>query len=283
MIALFVLAALLACGLLFQIAGDYFDARRYAPPGQRIAVPGGANLHVYSQGSLVTPTVVFEAGISGSCLSWTTVQPLVAEFARSVAYDRAGLGWSRGSLTPRTVANMVAELAAVLDSAQISSPYVLVGHSFGCLLIQAFSHTYPDRTAALVMVDPVTLAGWANADARQLRRLSTGARLCRRGALLARFGVVRAALSLLIAGGTRIPKLVARASAGQGNSVIEQLISEVRKLPLEAQRIVAANWSRARPSPFRYARVGERSDRSSHIGRRLRADIPWPIYRSSKS
>jgi pimeloyl-ACP methyl ester carboxylesterase len=141
---------------------------------------------------------------------------------------------------------MVSELASALDSAQIGQPYVLVAHSFGCLLMQAFAHTYPSRTAALVMVDPVTVAGWANAGPRQLSRLNMGARLSRRGALLARFGVVRAALSLLVAGGTRIPKLLARASAGQGNGVIERLISEVRKLPPQAQPIVAAHWSRAR-------------------------------------
>jgi pimeloyl-ACP methyl ester carboxylesterase len=246
MLALVLVAVLLVGGWLFQQAGDGLDARRYPPPGQRLAVPGGANLHVYEQGSPSAPTVVFEAGISGSSLSWSNVQPLVARFAHSVAYDRAGLGWSDGALTPRTVANMVSELAAALDAGKITPPYLLAAHSFGCLLIRAFASTYPDRTAALIMVDPVTIAGWVNPDPQQLRRLNTGARLSRRGALLARFGVVRAALSLLVAGGTRIPKLLARASAGQGNSVIERLIGEVRKLPVAAQPIVGSHWSRSR-------------------------------------
>jgi pimeloyl-ACP methyl ester carboxylesterase len=174
------------------------------------------------------------------------VQPLVAEFAHAVSYDRAGLGWSAGLLTPRTVTNMVAELAEVLEAAKLTAPYILVGHSFGCLLIQAFAHTYPARTAALVMVDPVTQTGWAQASAQELRRLNAGARLARRGTWLARLGIVRAALSLLVAGGTKFPKLVARASAGQGNSVIERLIAEIRKLPPETHPIIAAHWSRAR-------------------------------------
>ena len=188
---------------------------------------------------------MFEAGIAGSCLSWSLVQPLVAEFARAVSYDRAGLGWSTGLLTPRTVSNMVFELATVLKAAQLTAPYILVGHSFGCLLIHAFAHTHPAQTAALIMVDPVSQTGWAHAGAEQIRRLSAGARLSRRGAWLARLGIVRAALSLLVAGGTKLPKLVARASAGPGNSVIERLIGEVRKLPAEAQRMVAEHWSRA--------------------------------------
>jgi pimeloyl-ACP methyl ester carboxylesterase len=222
--------------------------------------------------------VIFEAGISGSSLSWSNVQPLVAAFAHSVAYDRAGLGWSSGALTPRTVANMVAELASALDAAHINPPYVLVGHSFGCLLVRAFASTYPDRTAALIMVDPVTLAGWVNPDAQQMRRLHTGARLSCRGALLARFGVVRAALSLLIAGGTRIPKMLARASAGQGNSVIERLIGEVRKLPASAQPIVAAHWSRARSFTALAAYLDcLPSSARTAIEMPVRTDIPFVI------
>jgi pimeloyl-ACP methyl ester carboxylesterase len=173
------------------------------------------------------------------------VQPLVAEFARAVSYDRAGLGWSTGRLTARTVANMVAELAAVLEAAQVAPPYILVGHSFGCLLNQAFAHTHPSLTTALVMVDPVTQTGWAHANDEELRRINAGARLARRGAWLARMGIVRAALSMLVGGGKIFPKLVARASAGQGNGVIERLISEVRKLPPETHPIIADHWSRA--------------------------------------
>ncbi len=220
--------------------------RRYPTPGQRVAVPGGARLHIYKRGDSTKPTVVFEAGISGSSLSWCTVQPLVAEFANAVVYDRAGLGWSAGKLTPRTVANMVAELAAALDAAQLAKPYILVGHSFGGLLMQAFAHTYPESTAAVVLVDPVSQDEWANATAHQLQRLRLGAKLSRRGAWLARFGVVRAALLLLMSGGTRIAKGVALASAGQGNRAIDRLVNEVRKLPAEVQPVVASHWSRAR-------------------------------------
>jgi pimeloyl-ACP methyl ester carboxylesterase len=140
---------------------------------------------------------------------------------------------------------MVAELAAVLEAAQLAPPYILVGHSFGCLLNQAFAHTHPSQTAALVMVDPVTQTGWAHARPEELQRLKAGARLARRGAWLAKVGIVRAALSMLVGGGRRFPQLVARASAGPGTGVIERLISEVRKLPPETYPIIAAHWSRA--------------------------------------
>ncbi len=99
------------------------------------------------------------------------------------------------------------------------------------------------------MVDPVTQSSWANASDEQLRRLRAGARLARRGAWLAQMGIVRAALAMLMGGGRKFPKLVGRASAGQGNGVIERLIGEVGKLPPETHGMIAAHWSRA--SSFR--------------------------------
>jgi pimeloyl-ACP methyl ester carboxylesterase len=243
--ALFLLAALLVGGLVYQAAGEAVDARRYPAPGQRIQLANGTTLHLHAQGQ-AGPVVVFEAGIAGSSLTWATVQPLVAEFACAVSYDRAGLGWSSAASSPRTVANMGVELAAALEGARLAPPYVLVGHSFGGLLVQAFAHAQPAKIAGLVLVDPVTQRGWAEASAVQLRWLRMGARLARRGAWLARFGVVRAALALLVNGGSRLPQMVARASAGQGNSVIEKLVSEVRKLPADVQPMVAAHWSRTR-------------------------------------
>jgi pimeloyl-ACP methyl ester carboxylesterase len=197
-------------------------------------------------GSAAGPTVVFEAGISGSSLSWANVQPLVAEFANAVAYDRAGLGWSAGALTPRTVAHMVGELAAGLEVLGVSRPYLLVGHSFGGLLVQTFAHTYPERTAGVVMVDPVTQAGWVSASPEQLGRIRMGARLSRRGAVLAQIGIVRMALLLLMSGGKGAAQTVSRASSGKANSLIERLVGEVQKLPKKLHPVVAAHWSRAR-------------------------------------
>jgi hypothetical protein len=42
------------------------------------------HIHVTGEG---TPTVVFESGMGASCLSWTLVQPQVAQFTRAVSYD----------------------------------------------------------------------------------------------------------------------------------------------------------------------------------------------------
>ena len=70
--------------------------------------------------------------------------------------------------------------------------------------------------------------------------------LSRRGAWLARIGVVRFALARLMGGSTRAPGLLARAFAGRAAGVANRLVGEVRKIPRELWPLVAANWSEER-------------------------------------
>src|SRR6266849_3464440 len=67
--------------------------------------------------------------------------------------------------------------------------------------------------------------------------------LSRRGGWLARLAVVRFTLSLLAAGGRRLPKLVARASSGRGVAFAEQIVGEIRKLPPEVWPMIRSHWS----------------------------------------
>jgi pimeloyl-ACP methyl ester carboxylesterase len=238
------LAAMFAAALAYEGLGEHLDDRRLPPPGRLIDI-GKCRLHVHSEGT-GTPAVILESGIAASSLSWALVQPKIARFARVLSYDRAGLGWSSACKTPRTVEAMLSELATVLEKADCRGPFILVGHSFGGLLVRAFAHFRPGDVAGLILVDPVSLSGWADCEPNQLRRLGAGVKLSRRGATLARFGVVRAILAILAAGGRWLPKAVAHASAGRGSSVIERLIGEVRRLPAELHPMVRAHWSRAK-------------------------------------
>lgn len=200
-------------------------------------------LHVQEQGS-GKPVVVLESGIAASSLSWALVQPKIAEFTRVVSYDRAGLGWSAKCGTPRTLEQMVSELSALLSRAAVPPPYVLIGHSFGGLLIRAYAALKPTDVRALLFLDPVSLEFWAECDVSELRRLERGIRLSRRGAWLARLGVVRFALAALAGGGRRFPKLIGRASAGKGAKIMENLAGEIRRLPPAVWPLVRAHWSR---------------------------------------
>src|SRR5437660_2176721 len=127
---LVILLVLLAtAGLLYQGIASGVDASRYRAPGKLIDV-GGYRLHINCTGT-GSPTVILDAGLGGSSLDWSKVQPAVARFTRVCSYDRAGYGWSDTGPGPRTSQQIVRELHLLLVHAQLHGPYVLAGHSLG--------------------------------------------------------------------------------------------------------------------------------------------------------
>ncbi len=192
--------ALLAAGITYQHFGERRDRERFPPPGRLIPVDG-CLLHFSEQGS-GTPAVILEAGIAASSLSWTPVQPLIASFTRVLSYDRPGLGWSGSCSEPKSLQQFTRQLSTLLGQAQVAPPYVLVGHSFGGLLARAYACENPSRVAGLVFVDPVSLRAWSSCGEEDARRLNFGVRLSKRGAWLARLGVVRLALAADFDSGT---------------------------------------------------------------------------------
>ena len=74
---------------------------------------------------------------------------------RVCSYDRANKGRSGSAPTPRSGVSLVRDLHGLLEAAEVSGPYVLVGHSAGGLLVQAYAATYPDEVAGVVALNPV--------------------------------------------------------------------------------------------------------------------------------
>ena len=222
-------------GLLYQWLGRRRDSRLVPPPGRLVA-----GLHAWQSGS-GAPTAVLEAGISASSVSWQLVQPELARRQTVISYDRAGYGWSPAARTPRTLPNLVAELDALL--ATLDGPLILVGHSFGGLLLRHYLAAHPGRAAALVLVDSLEPFEWHPLNPQQRHMLGHGAALSRRGAALARYGVVRLGLDLLLSGSRLLPKLLSKASSGGGSAVTDRLVGELRKLPATLWPAMRAHWS----------------------------------------
>ncbi len=124
------------------------------PPGQLVDI-GGWRLHLHGQGaaSLPGPSVILESGIGDFSFDWSLVQPNVASFARVYSYDRAGSAWSELGPRPHTMHQLVYGLHTLLHRAQVPGPYVLVGASYGGLLIRLFAEHYPNEVAGMVLVD----------------------------------------------------------------------------------------------------------------------------------
>lgn len=145
------LVALAVGGAIYQVVATGIDDRRYPPLGDMVDV-GGLGLHAICRG-VGEPVVVMDAGLGGTSLTWRRVQPEVAKFARTCAFDRAGLGWSDAGPSPRTSVRFVAELRTLLQHLEVPGPYVLVGHSFGGATVRLYANLYPAEVAGLVLVD----------------------------------------------------------------------------------------------------------------------------------
>ena len=120
-------------------------------PGKMIDL-GDLKLHLDCRGQ-GSPTVILESGLGGSSLDWARVLPDAARITRVCAYDRAGYGWSEMGMLPRTSQQIVGELHALLQAANVEGPYILVGHSFGGFSVRLFASRFPQETAALILVD----------------------------------------------------------------------------------------------------------------------------------
>lgn len=78
-----------------------------------------------------SPTVVFEDGHGEDADTWDVVYGQVALLTHACRYDRAGRGRSAPATGIRSGRDVVADLHAVLRSAGVPGPLVLVGHSLG--------------------------------------------------------------------------------------------------------------------------------------------------------
>jgi pimeloyl-ACP methyl ester carboxylesterase len=196
-IVLQVVLALTAVGAVWEWLAERHDRAAFPPPG-RLVDAGGHRLHLRIEGdALPGPTVILECGIGGatSC-NWGWIEPEVARFARVVAYDRAGLGWSDPGPKPRDGRRIVKELHTALKNAGLGGPYVFVGHSYGGLLARLFTDAYPDEVKGLVLAEPSHPALFQRAPnfGRAVNVIGLAIQLA---PLAARLGIIRALLYLI--------------------------------------------------------------------------------------
>lgn len=133
------------------------------------------------------PTVVFEAGSGASRSSWAGVQLQVAAFARTIVYDRSGLGRSKPDPAGRTLDRMANDLVDLLEHCG-PGPFILVGHSAGGPIVRLAASRRPALVTGLVLVDPTDEA----ADVLFSNKFRRGERVALRvGWVLARLGLLR--------------------------------------------------------------------------------------------
>jgi pimeloyl-ACP methyl ester carboxylesterase len=119
----------------------------------------GRMLHAVMAGPAVSaqPLVVLEAGAFGFSADWAAVQEKLARRRlRSLAYDRAGLGFSRQGPEPRDGRAIVQDLERLLLHLGEPGPFVLCGHSMAGLHVRLFAARNAARVVGVVLVDATT-------------------------------------------------------------------------------------------------------------------------------
>jgi pimeloyl-ACP methyl ester carboxylesterase len=138
--------------VLFASKGYGTSLDTFPPPGEMVDM-GGYRMHLIIEGrDKEGPTVVFFHGAGDIALHWNLILPEVGEFARAVAIDQNGEGWSEhghGAAIPQ----QVYDSRQMLKNAGLEPPYILVGHSLGGILAMQFAHAYMKDVAGVVLVD----------------------------------------------------------------------------------------------------------------------------------
>ena len=123
------------------------------PPGKLVDI-GGFKLHINSTGERNNkPTLVIEAGAGGHSEYYNWIAEGLSDSIRVVRYDRAGIGYSELSKTPRDPETVAHELHTLLERTGESPPYIMAGHSHGGHYIRVFKQLYPKEVAAIVLLD----------------------------------------------------------------------------------------------------------------------------------
>lgn len=142
------LSLILLAGLAFRLFGP-----KPNPPGKLVDV-GGFRLHIHSTGEKGNkPTLILETGQGLPTEHYHWLSEGLKDSMRVVRYDRAGIGYSDLSDTPRDPTTIARELHTLLEKSGEKPPYILAGHSFGGLFIRVFAKLYPDEVVGMAFLD----------------------------------------------------------------------------------------------------------------------------------
>ncbi|HKN21825.1 MAG TPA: alpha/beta hydrolase [Terracidiphilus sp.] len=236
-------ALLVLAGTVYQHIGSFRDRRIHTGEGRSVSIGRGCGLYFFEEGR-GQPTVLFEAGIGATHLNWRGTQDTISTVAHTVAYDRASLGWSSPCRTPRTPGNIALELHRMLDASGCRGPYVLVGHSFGGLVMRRYALLFPEEVRGVVLVDPMRCEEWPPLNPSRQSHLDLGRRLIRYALPVVRCGLARLLVTSLFGRPGNLSDQIAGAAGANHRHVLGRIRTEVRKMPRQVWPAVAAHWSR---------------------------------------
>ncbi|MCA0987522.1 alpha/beta fold hydrolase [Guptibacillus algicola] len=100
-------------------------------------------------------TIVFESGYGWSLDNWDPVRREGSEFANLFFYDRNGVGESERSDISKDSLQSAINLKKLLLKAEVYPPFLLIGHSYGGVIVRLFANLYPELVSGVILLDSV--------------------------------------------------------------------------------------------------------------------------------
>jgi pimeloyl-ACP methyl ester carboxylesterase len=145
--------ALVATAASVEFALEVRDYARFSS-GQQFVSVGPARIRyelrgVGSRGA----TAVFLSGLGGCVEQTEPMRRALSDQIPSLAYDRAGYCLSRSS-SAHSAMEGADELAGLLHALKLEKPVLIVSYSSSAELARVFVGRYPEKVAALYLIDP---------------------------------------------------------------------------------------------------------------------------------
>lgn len=103
-----------------------------------------------------SPTVVLVPGLGAERSTFSALADALADSPRVCTTERAGIGDSpalSADAPDPSAASAAEQLLGALQERDIEAPYVLLGWSYGGLVVQAFVKQYTDEVAGVILED----------------------------------------------------------------------------------------------------------------------------------
>jgi pimeloyl-ACP methyl ester carboxylesterase len=157
----------LAGGLTVMLVGPFlipvpplkgtFPPHELADDDSEFIEINGFDIHVKKVGQ-GEPVIVLLHGFAASLYSWHAVMEPLGQFGTVIGYDRPGFGLSEHPLTwhgqnPYSPEAQVELVIGILDNFGVGKA-ILIGNSAGGTISMQVALAHPERTSALILVDP---------------------------------------------------------------------------------------------------------------------------------
>jgi pimeloyl-ACP methyl ester carboxylesterase len=157
---LWTIGLLILIVIFFPVFLDEWKARRrnksarHSAYGSFITLPDG-DVHYELSGPQDGPLVVFISGSGPPATIFDrAVKGLHESGYRTLRYDHYGRGYSSSPKGDYTIDFFQKQFTELLEALNISDPFFLVGHSFGCIIACSYVTQFPERVKKLILLSP---------------------------------------------------------------------------------------------------------------------------------